>query len=619
MRSKELLFLPLRILKLKRLTIVYALLVNLVAVILYHEDLKNVAILITSIGFSALFISLQTRKTEFCLFGIFFVIFTYFFPISNLLRFLLLLALFLIVVYREVRNNKSQLSINLLQFFYVDTVLLVITIFVAHIEKAPLRILQFLSFGYDNALHFSLFRVYSVEQEFAFGLNAHWTNDFGLFKTYPPGYSALWSFFYNNSFGVLNSSVGNLLSSFFILNLCLIVVITLQGANLVLQLLKDERISKKSVCVLIAGPIFYFWGILLTNGFEPYLLGVLVILLFTRFLLESHSDSTNLLMTAATGFILISTTPAVSFIVVPSGGYFLYQLLLKGNQRLRIKVYTLFLIAIATVAAYLVYSHTTKTFGWRQMLGSGGVQPPNIYISIAISVFCLYSLFRIPRVRKSYLTAITLFTLGLSVVIYSGITYFLTGSIQYYAIKQGILFLGLESIFVVAFLLYLQSKSAPSSLNRNLIKFLCIFWLIMFAFGFQNPRTYTGAFMGNVLQTPKAAFGQNSWQTEIVDSRQIIDVLRLDPGEKNTCLILHLSKREGDLNSRWLNALRGSNSITQDCFMAFWNSTKMTLNEIYSQKIVGKYKYYVFIDPEKNATNSGALPSNVELIKTKFK
>ena len=360
-------------------------------------------------------------------------------------------------------------------------------------------------------------------------------------------------------------------------------------------------------------------GILLTNGFAPYLLGVLVILLYVRFLLENHRDSTNLLITAATGFILISTTPAVVFIVIPGGVYFLYQLLLNGNQRLRVKAVSLFLVAVITIAAYFVYSNTTKTFGWRQMLGPGGVQPPNIYISIAVSVFCLYLLFRIPRVRESYLMAITLFSLGLSVVIYSGITYFLTGSIQYYAIKQGIIFLGLESIFVVAFWLSLQSKSAPSSFNRNLMHSLGTFWLVMFAFGLQTPQTYTGAFMGNVLQTSKAALGQDTWQTEIVDSRQIIDVLRSDPGGKNTCLILHLSKREGDLNSRWLNALRGSNSITQDCFMAFWNSTNMTLNEIYRQKIVMELKYYIFVDEDAKATNSEPMPPNVELIRTKSK
>jgi hypothetical protein len=141
----------------------------------------------------------------------------------------------------------------------------------------------------------------------------------------------------------------------------------------------------------------------------------------------------------------------------------------------------------------------------------------------------------------------------------------------------------------------------------------------MFVIGLQSPRIYTGAFMGNVLQTSKAALTQNTWQTEIVDSRQITDVLKLDSGGKNTCLILHLNNREGDLNSRWLNALRESNSITQDCFMAFWNSTNMTLNEMYSQKISGNLDYYIFVDEVGSSTDSKAIPSNVKIIMAKLK
>lgn len=617
MQSKELRFRFFCILRSKRFGMSIASLVNIVAIILNLAELRNIAVAVMSICIFSLLISLRKKKTQFSIIAILFVIFTHLFPISNLLRFSLLSFLLLITLRRKIGNYRTQESVNILQFFYTDVVLLIVTLFMARIEKIPLRIFQFLSFGYDNALHFSLFQVYSTEQEFQFGLNANWTNDFGLFATYPPGYSALWAFIHDNSFGILNSSVGNLLSSFFILNLCLIVIVTLLGADLVLHLSQNTQISKKSICVLIVGPIMYFWGILLTNGFAPYLLGVLVILLHIRYLLESHKDSTNLIITAATGFILISTTPAVVFIVGPSGIYFLYRFLLNRSHRLRFKTIIFFPLAIITIAAYLVYSNTTKTFGWRQMLGPGGVQPPNLVISLVVSIFCLFLLVGIARVRESYLTMLTLFSLGLSVVIYSGITFFLTGSIQYYAIKQAIIFLGLESIFVVAIWLYSQRNRTSSLFNKDLTQSLAIFWLAMFVIGLQSPQIYTGAFMGNVLQTSKAALTQNTWQTEIVDSRQITDVLKLDSGGKNTCLILHLKNREGDLNSRWLNALRESNSITQDCFMAFWNSTNMTLNDMYSQKISGNLDYYIFVDEVGSSTDSKAIPANVKVVMAK--
>jgi hypothetical protein len=271
------------------------------------------------------------------------------------------------------------------------------------------------------------------------------------------------------------------------------------------------------------------------------------------------------------------------------------------------------LMALASLSL-VVYKNTTSTFGWRQILGPGGVQPPSLLLSILVVFLFLLAIKYQQWNGHKFLIMLSAVGLGASVAIYSALTFLLTGSIQYYAIKQGLVFLGVASIFIIATVTRIQHQRIFHSFGNKSIGFMCSLWVIIFIFAFLNPKIYTGAFMGNVIQTTREVTTRDSWDEQIVDAKLILSLLNSKNVDTNSCQFVHLAGEEGDLNSRWLNALQPSNPMTQDCFMAFWNSTNLTLAEIYKTKLSTDTRYTIYVDNNFTGKSLGANPINVSLV-----
>jgi hypothetical protein len=170
-----------------------------------------------------------------------------------------------------------------------------------------------------------------------------------------------------------------------------------------------------------------------------------------------------------------------------------------------------------------------------------------------------------------------LFIVGvvLSALALISVTFFMTGSIQYYAIKQTLVMLGFLVIYC-AINIY--------EINKILFQRLSIYFgILFFIFALNHPREYTGAFMGSLRNTAQSTLLTNNWSGEFVDANLILRILNRPEIEEASCLVMHIQDEEGDLNSRWLNALNSRSPITEKCFSIFWNSTSLTKDEILSR------------------------------------
>ncbi len=564
----------------------------------------------------ALYVSCRKNRVAILIIGVAAILFSYLLPISDFYRLITITTLLLLYLFGGKEKYENFHRLNTSNYLVTNLMSLLVATVITKTQFPSLRIFQFLTFGYDNALHFSLFRVFTKEQQYYFGLNSSWVNDFGLFQTYPPGYSALWSFAYNSFLGSNTTNVGNLMLFFFLANITLLVVVYIQSVDLILRFSRYPQKWKFSVLIATTPPVLYFWGLLLTNGFAPYLLGVSILLSYNRINLNSYKPERVLLFTYVATFIVIVVTPAIIWVVFLPGLYLFKVVFIDDLKLSRIKVLNAFSLIFFATISLLVYKNTTSTFGWRQMLGPGGVQPPNILLSILIVFLFLCLLIYQQRRGGEILMALSLIGLGMSVAVYSALTFLLTGSIQYYAVKQGLVFLGIASVYIIAIATNIQNFSFLRMPTGRSISFSTLLWSLIFLTAFLNPKVYTGAFMGNLIQTTREVTTNDSWNEQIVDVNLIKSLLNSKRIGDNSCQIVHLPGEEGDLNSRWLNAVQPNNPITQDCFMAFWNSTNLSLKEIYESKISPNTIYSIYVNKESINEDSVRSPANVYLALT---
>jgi hypothetical protein len=564
----------------------------------------------------ALYVSCRKDRVAILIVGIAAILISYLLPMSDFYRLITLTLLLLLYLFGGKERYENFHRLNTSNYLVTNLMSLLVVMIITKTQFPPSRIFQFLTFGYDNALHFSLFRVFTKEQQYYFGLNSSWVNDFGLFHTYPPGYSALWSFAYNSFLGSNNTNVGNLMLFFFLANITLLFVVYIQSVDLILRFSRYPQKWKLSVLIVTTPPVLYFWGLLLTNGFAPYLLGVSILLSYNRILLNSYKPEKVLLFTYVATFILIAITPAIIWLVLLPGLHLFKIVFIDDLELSRIKVSNASALIFLATISLIVYKNTTSTFGWRQMLGPGGVQPPNLFLSILIVFLFFYVIIYQQRRGQEFLVALSLIGLGVSVVVYSALTFFLTGSIQYYAVKQGLVFLGVACVYIIARVTQIQNFSILRMSTNRSISYLILLWSLIFVTAFLNPKVYTSAFMGNIIQTTREVTTKNSWNEQIVDVNLIKSLLNYNKFDKNSCQIIHLAGEEGDLNSRWLNALQQNNPMTQDCFMAFWNSTNLSLKEIYESKISSNTSYTIFVNNESINEDSVPSPGNVYLVPT---
>ena len=508
------------------------------------------------------------------LFLILLIVISFFIPLSNEHRwlFLFLLSTCGILLNHKKLNTRKFLTTILQTSGFFFLLKLLFNIF----SKIPDYILQFFSFGYDNAFHFAIYRYYRAEPWFPFGTQTPWGTDFELFKTYPSGQGALWSFLAEPIIGDSLDSEKNLVV-YAVINLAVLIVATWLVFKCVQQYSqKKEDFLFIGIASLVIS-IGYF-GIFLTNGFIPYAAGILILLIY---LVGSNldQDKTSKYLNAffATLLLLLISPALVAFLLLP-GLITTIKYFREANSSssyMRI-VFILIISSILASIGYFFQVVTSSNFGWRQILSPGGAIKPNIFVAL----FLLLSIvFTVATKRKWILNNIPIQLVlsgAFSVGLLSTITIIFTGSVQYYAVKQLHVWLVLAALCVATLLTSLKRVAVG-------VNSLKIVFIILLIAPLVTSTALRSGWMGNMFGVISLSVDKSRWDSQIVKVGKIRSGLETVNSEKNSsveCLILRAKDSESDLNSRWINALNVEPSITSRCFAAFWNSTPLTRDEL---------------------------------------
>lgn len=496
---------------------------------------------------------------------------SFFIPASNFNR-LLILTLLLCFFYRRPLNFHT-IPYPSISWTYIC--ILSFSVLYMILSEFSDYILQFLTFGYDHAFHFSSYRGYLLTNWFPFFSTDNWWTDFELFRRSPTGSSAFFSFV-SLALPIRLDDSSSLLVGYASILLSLLIGVVF----LIFKLtqLRVEKTSLKPLLFLLSSFLMlYSMLTLITNGFPPYALSVFIILLWYYVDLDLPNLIGRLATYLSAVFLLLLITPApLGFMVIP-GLKLVIELfiLLKKSQNKKLLPSTLFVLASFTFMVFELANRSSASFGWRQLLEPGGVHQPSILFAILIG---LGSIYMITKSAWTVLYSDQLFLIvisgALSVFGLSLLTFLNTGEIRYYAVKQYYVWSAISVIFIVLKLEYSLTKSA-GYLGRFYIAFTLGVVLILLSSSFKSESP----FMGELPSVLRATLDKSSWQYQIVDSNVLTYIDR--SSKKGTrCILNRVNPQESDLNSRWANAVSRNFDLSEECFGIYWNSSALEFEGI---------------------------------------
>jgi hypothetical protein len=469
--------------------------------------------------------------------------------------------------------------------------------------------LQFLSFGYDNALHFSLYKSFRETSWYPILDVGNWSSDFSLFKSYPSAQAALFSLLSEIFVGGTDDPIRNL-SAYFSL-VFLVFILTIFLIYRILQVQNNARLQVKISFFISAATVCYaFGGIFLTNGFPPYLFGLFVLLVWLSAVNVNENNHSNIFLLGGLCFFMILNSPALLFCVLfPCAVLVTKELLnLFHEKRFSLLVVRSTYLAGMAIVTLSVNSELSSKFGWRQILAGGGVQPPNIFISSSLSaVVCAVLWMERKSIYRSPLLQVLLSSV-LSFVILAVTTIVFTGSIQYYAIKQWYLCLVFISIVVFKFAFQKRSESALKQLSKFMVGIAIVI-----------PATYTNVYAGGYMGTfPKAVaqlLNQDTWAQSPVNSNLHLKLSSsISDIKVRHCVVLRVEKYDSDLNSRWANSLLRTESMSENCFKGYWNSNQLSDTELIDRLSKIDENFIIISTQPVDFKNAATLPNNIELM-----
>jgi hypothetical protein len=509
------------------------------------------------------------------LFLIVLIIVSFFIPLSNANRWVGLFVLTtcsIILHFKEIDVRKF-LRTNL----QLTIILLLLKSLFSVLSRVPEYIIQFLSFGYDNAFHFAIYRYYRAEPWFPFGTQAPWGTDFGLFKTYPSGQSAFWSFLAEPLIGDSLESEKNLVV-YAVINVVILVVLNFLIFRLILPYSQKRMMDLIFIGFVSSVISFGYFGIFFTNGFIPYAAGILILLIYLVVQsLDLSRTSRYLSVFFATLLLLLVSPSLIAFLVLPglvTTFRYLKEAFSSGSY-IR-AVFMLFISATLALLGYFFQVITSSNFGWRVILSPGGVIKPNVYVALLLFLSITIALAFRWRFIFNTLEIQLVLSGALSVGLLSAITIMFTGSVQYYAVKQLHVWLVLAGVGVA--IIFISLKSFPKISN-----FLRVSFVLLLIVPLMTPTSIRSAWMGNMIGVISTTLDKSKWNSQIVNVASIEAGLKAVNSLKNVsteCLILRTKELESDLNSRWINSLNINPTITNNCFAAFWNSAPLTAEEL---------------------------------------
>ena len=325
--------------------------------------------------------------------------------------------------------------------------------------------------------------------------------------------------------------------------------------------------------ILTAGTFF-------TNGFPPYNLAILVILLALHNTEKDSGLNSKLLTTSAAIFCLILITPApVAFLLLPAlvllTNVVKVELVKRNYTKL---ISTIVVICILAFLGMYSFSGSSATLGWRQILAPGGVNQPNTQLMILfLLAYPIFVSLNFSKMRKDFLFLTTISGTA-SMAILTSLNLAFTGQVQYYSVKQFYVWLALISLLIYR---YLMTEAVEFQNFRS--RFTYISFITIPIFSILLSLTMSNGFMQNLPNSFVAILNRQSATTYVVDGFKHVQLSMLDPIPDNTCILYRVGIEESDLNSRWANALSNPIFMPENCFGVYWNSTAMTLEEITSR------------------------------------
>ena len=504
-----------------------------------------------------------------------------------------LFLLYLMFIVHAKRRRKSHITWISAFYFFIS----MLSSFVLF-NNQPARAMQFLSYGYDQAFHFTLFRGFISTSWYPNVDLDGWFTNFELFTNGPLGYYSLSSFILH-PFSLMNSDPEFLLTlyaSFQIFTIFLLMWLTF---NFITDFIHVKGIEKIYGAILTLLIIFCLPSTLLFNGFPPYFMSIILILIWLKY------DSRNL-NSWQRNLTLSSCIYAVSM-VTPAPAAFLFlgallstlrefQHLLRGEQiASSLKNISPFIFVGGIV--FWSFSKSSAGLGWRQLLQSGGLQNINVFTSLAIFIATSILLTRNFKNSISEDFSVIVISGMLSVFALSLLTVLFTGNLQYYAIKQIYLALFFSSIYFVI--------SVKSYKHRSI---LYVFLVGLLMIPILNPIFYKSGFMGVPPRVLINTIQEESWSTAPVNSLKLMSVDGLSKIDEEICYVWRSKNpfTDMDLNSRWLNAMKEKNLISENCFYGYWNNVQFTNKDLHLKlsKIMEEFVILTELPlPEENEEN----------------
>lgn len=241
--------------------------------------------------------------------------------ITNQRRLYILLALSLLSLILRVAQFKLSI------FAWCASILLSIALVIFLLTRILLKqIVQFMTFGYDHAYHLVLYKSFVAEQRTAF-TGEGWQNNFSLFTDYPFGQPSTFAFTRFLLFG--NVEDARIDTTFYFVANCLILTIPIL---LVFASNKSTwRAGQRSSKFLSLAMAFFavvICALPLTNGYPPYLFGLLVIVIVIfAICTEGGSYLRELILIISALFLLTQSQPLlIPNVLIPFGYIFVLRM-----------------------------------------------------------------------------------------------------------------------------------------------------------------------------------------------------------------------------------------------------------------------------------------------------
>ncbi len=493
------------------------------------------------------------------------LIFSFEFKLSNFTRWIILLAIIAITSYR-IRANSSRINLQTSSYF-----IFAICISYYIFYDRPARALQFLSYGYDNAFHFTLFRGFNETSWFPNVDLTNWFTDLEIFTKVPLGHYALMSFIYH-PFTYVESNPTSSLIFYASSQIFSIFLLTWLVYRFISDSRKDEIKNKITNAVMSLTIVICLASTLLVNGFAPYFWSLIIILTWLNYETENPVGwHKNLTLSLSIYSIMMITPAPATFLFVPALILIVREFLLSKKTGIKKSLF-LNMAPYILIGGLVLLSFVGSSagLGWRQLLQSGGLQNINLITSTALVLITIFYLFY--RKRKLSDDVLTLIIISglFSVAALSALTIIHTGNLQYYAIKQIYILLFFASIYLVK--VYSQSDF------RIILSGTLVFLLLI---PILNPNFFKGGYMGVLPRVMIHTLQSEYWETEPVNAVQILNVMGLEGQKSSICYVWRVTDgfQDLDLSSRWINSLKQKDMISESCFSAYWNNIQLSDSE----------------------------------------